>query len=111
MSGRRRHMDVDARGMNATLVLQASHSHLFRGAKLHSDEELGLADGREVLVEFSDGAIANAGLDTTGDGYLLDVDSYTTIAGTEIATAKWMVKSEGPLIFKVSSKVDPARKQ
>ncbi|MFT3876100.1 MAG: hypothetical protein QM708_06735 [Propioniciclava sp.] len=76
---------------DAGVVLYASHTHLFPGAKLrgpHLD-----AQGTEVpvLIVFSDASCADAVLAASGDGCDLSVAPYRTAGGTEIGAKAWIL--------------------
>lgn len=79
------------------LPLTASHSHLFRGARLSLDRsrvDLPL-EPCAVRVAFSDGVEVPAELLATagGDALLLSVPSYRTSAGNTLEAALWPIAS------------------
>ena len=78
------------------LPLTASHSHLFRGARLSVERSsVGLPlQPCAVRVAFSDGVEVPAELLAAGDdALLLSVPSYRTSAGTTLDAALWPIAS------------------
>jgi hypothetical protein len=77
------------------MILEATHTHLYRG---HRGKISGLArlaelqSGRDCLVEFSDGTAAAARISKFGDDWRLSTDAYRTAAGTDIANKRWIVR-------------------
>ncbi|MBT9384660.1 hypothetical protein KM176_12380 [Pseudooceanicola sp. CBS1P-1] len=69
------------------ILLHASHTHLYPGARGRID---GTGDGA-AMVHFADGAQAPAqlGPDT------LHVAAHRTLAGTVIAAQRWRIRREG----------------
>ena len=76
------------------LPLTASHSHLFRGARLRARRpalEVPLRPA-DVRLAFSDGVEVTGELVGTGDGdVLLSLPGYRTAAGASIGAALWPV--------------------
>lgn len=82
--------------MDSIPILKASHSHLFRGARLHHDDDLQLSDApQEILVIFSDGAEAEASIRTEDDHVLIGVEPYATEAGTTLDAKSWIAVDDG----------------
>ena len=75
------------------IPLTASHSHLFRGARVgieRSSVRLPLGPA-PVRVGFSDGVEVSAELLAHGDTLLLAMPSYRTSAGTVVDAALWPI--------------------
>ncbi|MCO1338671.1 hypothetical protein BJH93_07175 [Kocuria polaris] len=117
------------------VLLHASHSHLFRGARLEArgatpqapataggaptrtDEALTCAHPggnarTDVLVVFSDFSAAEATLAQTAGtpGWLLSVAAYRTDSGTDIAARAWaleLLPAQGAPMFKVVARAEP----
>ena len=85
--------------MSAGLVLRATGSHLYPGAR---GSVSGAAPAGRVscLVEFADGSAAIATLAPEGDGLVLETEPYTTARGTCIQAKRWRV-ALGPEGFRV----------
>lgn len=106
-------MADDRGGGEAGLVLHASHTHLFRGARLRAPGEPAdpghaapFSTTTDVRVVFSDYADAGAVLADTGTApeWILGIEAYRTAAGTEIPARAWeleLLPSGGVLEFKV----------
>ena len=76
------------------MVLFASHTHLFRGARLRGDPADVVA-ATPVQVAFSDGTEVDALLEPwEGDRFLLSVASYATSAGTALDVKTWLLKPD-----------------
>lgn len=83
------------------LILRASSSHLYAGARLRladsatADQLLHRREaGTAVILLFADGAEATAHLDRAPDGRLtLHVAAYTTARGTFISPRTWSIAS------------------
>jgi hypothetical protein len=90
--------------MDVLPTLRASHTHLFPGAILIPDDSAASSAGDvPVVVEFSDGAIAEAALyEVLGDGLGLAVEEYRTGAGTDIEAKQWGLKPFKDGAFKVA---------
>ncbi len=76
------------------LPLTASHSHLFRGARLRVSRSAVTLPLRpaDVRLAFSDGVEVAGELVETGDGdALLSLPGYRTAAGASIGAAHWPV--------------------
>ena len=84
--------------------LTASHSHLFRGARLRTSRSALALPLRpaDVRLAFSDGVELPGELVETGDGdALLSLPGYRTAAGASIGAALWPV-------LEVTDDADPA---
>ncbi|MEV0248863.1 hypothetical protein AB0H76_19830 [Nocardia sp. NPDC050712] len=69
--------------------LSTGYSHLFPGIIVTADS---LADAYEL--EFSDGSMADAAILRDPDGRgVLEVDAYTTAAGTSVSERVWTISS------------------
>lgn len=74
------------------ILVRASHSHLFRGARLSADvtAETSWSRPAGLRIVFSDGSEANAELLRSDTGELaVDVDGYRTEAGAVIDGRAW----------------------
>lgn len=72
----------------------ASHSHLFRGARLRSEDlpsDIPPDGHLEVTVKFSDGSSAEATYSAAPTGPLLAVNAYETSAGTVLENKAWLL--------------------
>lgn len=96
------------------VVLRASHSHLFPGARLSGPAVVDAADSAEtpVLVVFADGAVTDAvvsGGEAEGRS-ILTVASYSTTAGTAIDERAWIIEeqpdAEGLATWRVAARSD-----
>ncbi|RZU63370.1 hypothetical protein [Zhihengliuella halotolerans] len=80
------------------VLLHASHSHLFRGARLRAPGTAHFADPADVRVVFADFSDAGAEL-RRAEGtpaWMLSVESYRTAAGTEIPARVWELELMAP---------------
>ncbi|WP_102158234.1 hypothetical protein [Zhihengliuella halotolerans] len=80
------------------VLLHASHSHLFRGARLRAPGAAPFADPADVRVVFSDFSDAGAEL-RRAEGtpaWILSVAAYRTAAGTEIPASAWELELMAP---------------
>ncbi|GHC98693.1 hypothetical protein [Zhihengliuella salsuginis] len=120
-----------AGGGEAGLVLHASHTHLFRGARLRvpgaepagpdgpgertrrrligADHALPSATTTDVRVVFSDFSDAEAALTASeaAPAWTLSVEAYRTAAGTEIPARVWEIEplpGDGAPEFKVAAR-------
>lgn len=96
------------------VVLRASRSHLFPGARLSGPAIADTTDAAEtpVLVVFADGAVADAvasGGEAEGRS-ILTVASYSTTAGTAIDQRAWIIEeqpdAEGLAAWRVAARSD-----
>ena len=69
-----------------TRMLTASHSHLFRGARLSGATAPG-----PCALAFVDGTRCMAELGAGPEGPVLSVPGHRTGAGTDIAAARWQL--------------------
>jgi hypothetical protein len=63
------------------------HSHAFPGGRVLVEDD-GAAAG-EVEVEFADGSVVVAVWRQEGDDFQLEVPTYRTARGTEVAARRW----------------------
>lgn len=78
--------------MSAPLVLRATGSHLYPGARGHIEGPMPAALApRPCLVEFADGAAAHATLRLRQGEALLATEPYTTARGTRIPAKRWAI--------------------
>jgi len=79
------------------MILQATHTHLYPG---HRGKISGLAQlaaiqtGGDCLVEFSDGSVASARINSYENAWQLRTSPYRTAAGTAIAEKLWVIHLE-----------------
>lgn len=92
------------------MILQASHTHLYPG---HRGKISGLAhladleEGRDCLVEFSDGSATTARISGAANDCRLDTRAYRTAAGTDIPDKHWSLRlddSGGEFEFRILRK-------
>jgi hypothetical protein len=88
------------------------HTHLYPGARLTALDEPPFAAGatQDVVLEFSDGS-GSTGLcrRLSDDALTLDVESYRTVAGTELPPKHWLLAPAGERnIWRVAAKWDPS---
>lgn len=74
--------------MTDDTILHASHTHLFRGARVAGTPQPG-----PVLIAFTDGQLVDAELHGN-DPLILDVDEHRTASGTAIPAKAWLVTIE-----------------
>ena len=80
------------------MILQATHTHLYPG---HRGKISGLAyladleEGRDCLVEFSDGSATTARISAAANDWRLDTRAYRTAAGTNIPDRHWFLRLHG----------------
>lgn len=79
------------------MILEATHTHLYPG---HRGKVSGLSRlaelkrGGDCLVEFSDGSAAAGRISKFESDWQLDTNAYRTVAGTDIAAKRWLVRLE-----------------
>lgn len=127
-------MTQNSRDENSGLMLHASHTHLFRGARLRAPgtepadadqpgertprrqsdagQAVPSATTTDVLVVFSDFSDARATLTASkaAPAWTLSVGAYRTTAGTDIAATGWEIEplpGERVPTFKVLARADP----
>ena len=77
------------------MILQATHTHLYPG---HHGTITGLAQlsdleqGRDCLVEFSDGSVTAARISGSSNDWQLCAEAYRTAAGTDIPVKQWAIR-------------------
>lgn len=91
----------------------ANHTHLYPGARLRSldaPNKARLSPGDDVLVEFSDGALASGQWgDTDADAAVLQMSAHRTQRGTEVAARTWRLVPAGePGWFRVQQRLPAA---
>ncbi len=107
---------MPAEGRSAReLQLEASHTHLYPGARGIVSGALPAGDQAVVCeVAFSDGSVAlgSLALSQKTEG-LLETGPYTTAAGSEIPTKRWRLEisgdAAGPRRFRVRAKLPIAK--
>lgn len=90
--------------MDIPHIMTASHSHLYRGARLIAEglpADLRPSSQLEVLVKFADGAAAEATYSITSVGPQLVVEAYETAAGTRLDRKTWLLDHIAPDRVKV----------
>ena len=65
------------------------HSHAFAGGRVLVEDDGAAAGAGEV--EFADGSVVVAAWRQEGDDFQLEVPSYRTARGTEVAARRWRV--------------------
>ena len=76
------------------VVLEAEHSHLYPGHEGWLECEAPLPVSTEGLpgrIAFADGVMAGGTLKGSDGRWELEVDPYTTAAGTDIAAKRWQI--------------------
>lgn len=95
---------------DTSMILQATHSHLYpghRGTVSELDRVADLKSEVDCLIEFSDGSATLARVARTGNDWRLDTGAYRTSAGTRIAEKQWLVRledSDGQVNFRILGK-------
>ena len=64
-----------------------SHSHAFPGCRVTAEDD-GAAE-EAGMIEFGDGVTVIGAWRRDGDGVLLDIPSYRTARGTDVAAHGW----------------------
>lgn len=76
------------------VVLRASHTHLYRGARLHGSA-ITLRPGRQIEIEFSDLGHALARVEAAaGARATLAVSAHRTARGTSVAARRWQLERQ-----------------
>jgi len=78
-----------------TLILQATHTHLYPGHRGKISGAARIADigtGGDCLVEFADGSAAAGKMSKTTRDWRLQVGAYRTAAGTAIGGKYWAMR-------------------
>lgn len=74
------------------VVLRASHTHLYRGARLHGSG-VTLRRGRQIEIEFSDLGHTLARVEAaTGARATLAVSAHRTARGTLVGAKRWQLE-------------------
>ncbi|MFO1294473.1 MAG: hypothetical protein U1F07_15610 [Rubrivivax sp.] len=76
------------------VVLRASHTHLYPGARLHGSG-ITLRRGRQIEIEFSDLGHARARVEAAaGARATLAVSAHRTARGTSVAAKRWQLERQ-----------------
>ena len=74
--------------------LHASHTHLYRGARLTADSPRRFRAGDALLIEFADLGLAEARVvEAAASRLLVDVAEYRTARGTRVPAKRWRLES------------------
>jgi hypothetical protein len=77
--------------LTAVLLLRATHTHLYPGARLRG--LTALRTGQRLTIEFSDLGSAAARVEAAaGREATLAVAAYATARGTSIAAKRWLIE-------------------
>lgn len=71
------------------------HSHAYPGCLLRIPEDADGLRGQEDIVEFSDGAVADARHQARDGAIVLHVAPYRTARGTAIEAKTWLLEPDG----------------
>ena len=93
--------------MQTLPALHADNTHLYPGARLSGQcAARPVGQPTEVVVVFTDHSHAEAMLTPSGDAHTLQVEAYSTAAGTTIETKNWRLATADGQTFIVKSRAD-----
>lgn len=94
--------------MEAVLTLNAGNTHLYPGARLTAQVASVLPNKpTEAVILFQDHARAEAELTPSNDACVLQVEAYSTAAGTAVGAKSWNLKVADDGTLTVRSRADP----